>query len=394
MTQKRNILFLSGWYPNRVLPTLGNFVQKHAEAVALHSNVAALHVCADASCVQDFEVTETTVNNVFTVNVYYRKVRHGIPLLSQAQKLRRNLKAWSIGLQHVTKKLGHIDLVHHNILYPSGMIALDLKRKKRIPYIVTEHSTAYLPSKNRSMGFIESMLSKRIARNASFITPVSGDLKKAMLQQGLAGNYEVVYNVVDTKLFSPSKTKTGNARIRFLHISTLDDAHKNISGMLRAVAALSKRHTGFQCHFIGDGDTAPHIATAKQLGIYNSFAFFEGTKTTQEIAALMAEADAFLLFSNYENLPVVIIEALASGLPVLSSDVGGIHEHITPGRGILVEAKNEKALEQGMEQLMANIHAGRYDAAALAAYAEEHFSYEKVSATFHHLYQQVLKNNV
>ncbi|MCW3104100.1 MAG: hypothetical protein JWO09_2540 [Bacteroidetes bacterium] len=394
MTKKRNILFLSGWYPNRVLPTLGNFVQKHAEAVALHSNVAALHVCADASCVQEFEVTENTINNVFTVNVYYKKVNHGIPIISQVQKIRRNLEAWSIGLQHINKKLGHIDLVHHNILYPSGIIALNLKRKKRIPYIVTEHSTAYLPSKSRSMGFTESILSKMIARNASFITPVSGDLKKAMLDHGLAGNYEVVYNVVNTKLFSPSKTKPGNAKINFLHISTLDDPHKNISGMLSTVAALSKRRADFQCHFIGDGDTAPHIARAKQLGIHNTFAFFDGTKTTEEIAALMHNADAFMLFSNYENLPVVIIEALASGLPVLSSNVGGIHEHITQERGMLVEAKNEKELEEGMAQLIENIRAGRYDAAALAAYAEENFSYEKVSAKFHHLYQQVLKNNV
>ncbi|MCW3072125.1 MAG: hypothetical protein JWO44_2015 [Bacteroidetes bacterium] len=394
MTKKRNILFLSGWYPNRVLPTLGNFVQKHAEAVALHSNVAALHVCADASCKEPFEVTENTVNNVFTVNVYYRKVSHGIPLVSQLQKVMRNLKAWSLGMQRLNKKFTHTDLVHHNILYPSGLIALNLKRKKHIPYIVTEHSTAYLPSKKISIGFTESILSKMIARNASFITPVSGDLKKAMLDHGFAGNYEVVYNVVNTKMFSPSGNKTGNDKIKFLHISTLDDPHKNISGMLRAVAALSKKRADFQCSFIGDGDTAPHIETAKQLGIYNSFALFEGMKTTEEIAALMKNSDAFLLFSNYENLPVVIIEALASGLPVLSSDVGGIHEHITQERGILVEAKNEKAFEEAMNTMISSIRAQRYNAAALAAYAEENFSYEKVSAKFHHLYQQVLKDNV
>jgi glycosyltransferase involved in cell wall biosynthesis len=79
---------------------------------------------------------------------------------------------------------------------------------------------------------------------------------------------------------------------------------------------------------------------------------------------------------------------------VLSSDVGGIHEHITQERGILVEAKNEKAFEEAMNTMISSIRAQRYNAAALAAYAEENFSYEKVSAKFHHLYQQVLKDNV
>jgi glycosyltransferase involved in cell wall biosynthesis len=390
MTKKRNILFLSGWYPNRVLPTLGNFVQKHAEAVALHSEVIALNVCADPSCEQTYEITENTINNVFTINVYYKKVTHGIPLLSQLQKLIRTKRAWFLGLQRVYKKSASIDLVHHNILYPSGIVAWYLKKSRGIPYILTEHSTAYLPSKKTRISFTERMISKMIARNAAVITPVSGDLQKAMTGLGLEGNYEVVYNVVDTRIFSPAGNKAVERTIRFLHISTLDDAHKNISGMLRAAAELSKQHTGFECRFVGDGDTAPHIETAKQLGIYNTFAFFEGTKTTAEIAALMKNADCFLLFSNYENLPVVIIEALASGIPVISSDVGGIHEHLSAERGMLVPARDEKALEKALDQMTGELHAKKYDAGTLAAYAQEHFSYEKVSEKFHDLYNRVL----
>ena len=56
--KKLNILFLSSWYPNRVLPTLGNFVQKHAEAVALYEHVIALYVCSDANNKQKFEVVD------------------------------------------------------------------------------------------------------------------------------------------------------------------------------------------------------------------------------------------------------------------------------------------------------------------------------------------------
>ena len=87
MTKKNfNILFLSSWYPNRVLPTLGNFVQKHAEAVALHSNVIALFVCSDINCKKKIEITESTINNVLTINVYYKKINNTIPVISKLLK--------------------------------------------------------------------------------------------------------------------------------------------------------------------------------------------------------------------------------------------------------------------------------------------------------------------
>jgi glycosyltransferase involved in cell wall biosynthesis len=391
--KKLNILFLSGWYPNRIHPTLGNFVQKHAEAVALRSNVSVISVSSDPGCNLSYEVVGQTIRNVHTINVYYKRVTHGIPVLSQLQKLLRIKKAYDIGFEKYQLLFGKPDLIHHNILYPSGLMAWYLKKFKGIPYILTEHSTAYLPSKNTKSGMIEKVLTKMITKNAAAITPVSADLRDAMIKHGFEGNYEVVYNVADTKLFFPSKKNT-SGKIKFLHISTLDDAHKNISGMLRAVTELSKTRNDFECVFAGDGDIRPHVETAKKLNIYNTFAFFEGTKTAAEIAEMMRNADCFILFSNYENLPVVIVEALASGIPVISSDVGGVHEHISDERGILVKPKNEGAFTKALEMMITDLRAGKYYSAGLAAYADKNFSYEKVSEKFHHLYQRILNNNV
>jgi L-malate glycosyltransferase len=390
---KLNILFLSGWYPNRVLPTLGNFVQKHAEAVALNCNVISLNVCADPNCLNSIEIVESVINDVFTVNVYYKKVKHRIPVLSALQKLFRTVSAYKAGLRIVSSRFTP-DLVHHNILYPSGMIALYLKKFRGIPFIITEHSTGYLPLKNRKISTLEKMISKKIAASASVISPVSEDLKNAMQNLGFRGNYKVVSNVVDTKLFYPSDKKKEISKIKFLHISTLDDAHKNISGMLNAIAELSTQRTDFECHFIGDGYASPHVAKAKQLALYSRFAFFDGIKTTVEIAELMRNADCFLMFSNYENMPVVISEALASGIPVIASEVGGIPEHIADERGILVKMRDEKALKDAMNKMIDSLKENIYDKEKLAEYARIHFSYEDVSKKFLHLYRDVLKNNV
>ncbi len=391
-SRKLNILFLSTWYPNRVSPRLGNFVEKHAEAVALTSNVASLFVCSDSSCKQTFEIIEELINNVFTITVYYKKIEHSIPVFSNAKKIFRYVRAYFKGFKIVQKHLHKIDLVHHNVVFPTGLIAWYLKKRKQIPYIITEHWTGYLPSKNTKLGWLQKVISKQIAINASCITPVSIDLRDAMINVGFKANYEIIYNVVDTKLFYPKPNEEKKEKIKIIHISTLDDAHKNVSGMLRVTEQLSKQRNDFEIWFIGDGDATPHIKTSTELKILNTFVFFDGIKSTMEVAEIMRNADCFLLFSNYENLPCVLVEALASGIPVVSSTAGGIHEHITEKFGLLVKPQDEKALLIALNKAIDNIKAGKYNSEELSNYANQNFSYEKVGEKFNALYHQIVDN--
>lgn len=386
------ILFLSGWYPSRIHPQLGNFIEKHAEAVALQSEVVALYVCSDPDCVSKYEIIQNTVNNVFTVNVYYKKVSHRLPLLSQAQRAWRYMKAHFKGWRVLKKKVGKVDVVHLNILYPAGIFAFFLNRIYRYPLIITEHSTEYLPINTRPFTKSRIIANFYISRAARYITVVSKNLQNAMLSRGIQGRYKIVYNVVNTDLFVAGTSKGNRAKLKLIHISTLNDKHKNISGMLRTIAILASQRNDFECWFIGDGDTAPHIEYAKKLGIYNSIAFFDGTKTTAEVATIMKDADGFFMFSNYENLPCVIVEALACGLPVLSSDVGGISEHINASNGLLVKAGDEKALLNAFNNLIDNLKEKKYKPEDLRGYAVKHFSYKEVSKKFHEIYTAVLNH--
>lgn len=387
---KKNILFLSSWYPNRVKPTLGNFVQKHAEACNRYNHVVALFVCSDQLTADKYEVVETTINGVPTIHVYYRRVAHNIPLIAPAQKAFRYLRAHQLGLKTVRRQLPKIDLVHHNIVFPAGIIAWYLKKFKGIPYIITENWTGYLPAKRVKLSWLEYRLSKMIADTANCITPVSMDLETAMKELKLGKQFEIIYNVTDTDLFHPRNEDPAPAKIRFLHVSTLDDAHKNISGMLRVVQKLAQERTDFEVWFVGDGDIAPHQKTAEKLGILNKFAFFDGSKTTAEVAQLMQGANCFLLFSNYENLPCVMVEALASGLPIVSSTAGGIPEHVTSDLGYLVAPLDEANLLRSMNAAITKIKAQGFDSKFLSNYANQHFSYESVGKQFDQLYNKIL----
>ena len=388
-----NILFLSSWYPNRIDPTLGNFVQRHAEAVALNSNVAALFVCSDPNCKQKFEVVESIINNVFTVNVYYKKVEHNIPVISQLQKAIRYIRAHFKGLKVLNKKIQKIDLVHHNILYPAGIIALYLKMFKNIPYITTENWTGYLASDGSYKGFIRKFITKKIANNANCLTPVSLDLQLAMQSHGFKSKYEIVPNVVDVKLFYPQKNKISNPKTRIIHISTLDDQQKNISGILRSIKKLAENNSNFELFIVGDNpDRKTLEKLAEELGILNKQVFFLGLKLKDELAALLRQADFFVMFSNYENLPCVLIESLASGIPIIASSAGGTPEHISDKLGIIIEPKDEPGLEKAMEWMLGNY--STFDVSYLRNYAIEHFSNEKVGQQFNRIYLEILNNKI
>jgi glycosyltransferase involved in cell wall biosynthesis len=83
------------------------------------------------------------------------------------------------------------------------------------------------------------------------------------------------------------------------------------------------------------------------------------------------------------------VEALACGLPVISTRVGGISEHITAERGILVERGDEDGLAQTIETMSTTFH--QYDKAALRTYALERFSNEAVAEEFLNIYKKALK---
>jgi glycosyltransferase involved in cell wall biosynthesis len=388
--RKLNILFLSSWYPNRCKPELGNFVQRFAEAIALNCNVAALHVCSDERCKRTFELEAKQINSVLTVNVYYKKVVHRIPVLSQLQKIQRYVRAHLIGLAHLKKTFPKIDLVHHNGIYPAGIIALYLKKFSKIPYVVSEHWTGFLSSKAEKLSRAQLQLSRMVAKNANFILPVSEDLASAMKARGVKGRYHVIYNVVDTKLFKPDAARTINTKKKLIHVSSLHDPHKNISGMLRALSLLASKRTDFEMLFIGDMHQKKYEELARSLALEN--VRFEGIKPIHEIAAEMRKADAFVMFSNYENLPCVIIEALACGIPVLSSDVGGINEHITADRGILVTAGDEKKLADSLSLLLDKLQNQEYNTEQIREYAASNFSYQAISKSCNAIYRKILND--
>ena len=207
----------------------------------------------------------------------------------------------------------------------------------------------------------------------------------------------VVPNVVEDLFAPPADPRTGDGPLRLLHVSSMVDDHKNIRGMLRAVAAAVKAGAELEltCHGgagAGGSEISGYRALAEELGLASRVSF-EGPAAAEEVANAMRRADAFVLFSRYENLPCVILEAWSTGLPVVATEVGGVGEHLgdRPELGALIASEDESALTAAIVAMAEAKKEGRLpNAEAIAAYAQERFSMAAVGRQIAEAYRSVL----
>ena len=374
MKAKLHVLFLCGWYPSEVLPTNGDFIMRHAKAVSLKHHVSVLHIISKPGISKTTIEIEKNLN--FNVFIAYIK-----PSKNPFTKL---FRFWS-AYQSLLKQIGVFDVVHLNKLYPFGLFALHLKRTKKIPFIISEHWTGYHLTDKKKLSWIEVFLSKKIAKKASAICPVSNDLKNSMLKNKLTGNYQIVPNVVDTTLFK--STNETSKTFTITHVSSLLEPHKNISGMLRVAKQLENQLDSFVWNFIG-GNGHQFKALIKSLNFKKGQINFIEHVEHEKIPAYLNASNIFVLFSNYENLPCVILESFSCGTPVIATNVGGIQEYFPKEFGYLINKNDESELLEKLKTIYENpIHLGE----EMHTYAVENFSSEKICDSFTKLYLDALK---
>lgn len=299
-------------------------------------------------------------------------------------------KAAKRGLKRIEERKGLPHIAHVHVLTRHGVFALWMKRRFRIPYVITEHWSRYLHHSASYSGMLRKWFTRLVVRHAEGVAPVSRDLQKAMLSHGLKNDhYEVIYNVVDTDCFVRVDRAPSASVHRFVHVSCFEDRSKNISGILATLKALATVRTDWQCTFVGTGeDYESLMAYAAELGLTPEHVRFTGMLEGDALVQAIQEAAFLILFSHYENMPVVIAEAFACGKPVVATRVGGIPEVVNEERGLLVEAGAEQAFREALAFMLD--HHTMYDAEQIRLFALSHFSSPEVGRRLNDFYGRVL----
>lgn len=389
LSEPKHILFISSWYPNRNNLLHGIFNRVFAETVALNHQVSALHICSDSNLKTDHEIVEFEEENIFTVIIYYKKIQSKIPFLSQFLKKQKLIELYKIGYDLIQKRISKPDIIHLNVVLPAGIGAEFLSKKHHIPMVINECWTGYMPADGNYKGFATKYFTKKIVSHAKVIMPVSESLKHDMLMHELKGNYQVVPNVVNEKLFKPNSSIIKSSdKTRFLHISTLDQDQKNVIGILNAFEKAYNINNAIELSIIGNLNNAKILQEQVEKKKLKQAVKFKGPMHNEELINEINSYDSLLMFSNYESFCLVLAEAMACGIPVITSKCGGITNIIPDHTGIKVEVKNEQQLTEAIIAMSKN--KATYNTKEIRQFIIDNYSQTIINKQLSAIYQSVL----
>ena len=211
-----------------------------------------------------------------------------------------------------------------------------------------------------------------------------------MKAHGLHNKYIKIGNVVDTDLFVPHANQA-LVPFKFVHVSTVNDKEKNISGIIEAANRLQQKNISFRIDIVGDGPERKGFEDlAKQYHLLNKVIFFHGFQLPGEVAKIIAQAQCFILNSNYEGLPCVLLEAMSCGIPVISTNVGAVPEIINFKQGILINPNDNNALIRAMEDMISSY--GQYNGFEIRSNIICKYSYPAMAKDFDIIFNSVLND--
>lgn len=361
-------LFITPWYPTKYDAMSGLFVFRHAEAVLSQDiDVHVLYICYHPD-VKKHYVEHIHSHGVKQTFFYYPDKKNSIT------EIKHLFKAWRYWHSHY----GLPDIIHLNVLTKQIILPLYIKKRYNIPFVLTEHWTGYLPENGAFYRNKLKEFHKKAITKASMVMPVSDLLADAM-KKALSNNLRditVIPNVVNDLFYSLSKneySKTTHPKNKekfvFLHVSCFNNEAKNTVGIVEATEQLLAIRDDFKVKMVGIGpDFELTKAAANIKGLTNrGIIEFTGELLTEQVAIEMTEADAFILFSNYETAAVVLQEASVMELPIISTAVGIAPMILHPitktendikisSQGILVPQKDTNALCYAMNYMIDHIN--------------------------------------
>ena len=219
-------------------------------------------------------------------------------------------------------------------------------------------------------------------KNAAGYSAVSEYLASAMHKIFSFKKISVVPNVVDTNLFYPAEKKPVDAH--FIHISSLN-YQKNPEQILQAVAILLKKIPACRLTIFGEPvESLINLAATLQIA---DAVEFKGLCSQEVLREHIQQSAALILYSRFETFGCVIIEANATGKPVIVSDIPVFHENVLDGiTGIFVPLNNPVSLAEAMCAVVEDKYA--FDEDVIQNWVKNQYSFEKVAKQFANFYEE------
>jgi glycosyltransferase involved in cell wall biosynthesis len=294
------------------------------------------------------------------------------------------------------------DLLHVHFAVPSGPVAWAVSHLSGIPYVLTAHLGDVpqgVPEKTDRWFRWIFPLTPPIWRDADQVVAVSEYTRNLALHhyskiftQQKPGSkvkqIQVVPNGVEVNKLSPETIRIGNPPLIVFAARFM--SQKNPFQLVRTLAEL--RHLEWQCALVGDGPLLPQvIEMIHKLNLADRF-IMTGWITPEEATEWLAKGDILFMPSLTEGLPVVGVKALATGLAIVASRVGGFLDIVDEGKnGVLIDIQNPQGYAIALKSLLENPE--RLMAFRLASLEKAHeFDILKVVDAYEKIFSTVMRH--
>ncbi|QLE78512.1 glycosyltransferase family 4 protein [Francisella sp. Scap27] len=380
-----HILVLPSWYPLYEGDFSGSFFKEQTIAYKSYFPNAKVGVIYQHFYSLKKVGFKLDINDIDNGVLTIIKTSVSIPKLRQLQAKIHIYKTIKLFKKYI-KQNGKPDLIHVHSAWQSGLVALQIYEKYNIPYILTEHSTAFQREmfSQKQLDIISNVFkysSKNIAVSNAFAKYLSIFFKR---------KFEYIPNSVNSKFLEKRNTNNNNNSFDFISIAGLD-FKKGFDVLIESFSRAFNNIDDVRLIVGGDGVEKNKLQElSKDLKIADKVVFL-GKLSRKETLNRMQNSDAFVLASRYETFGVVFVEALACELPIIATRCGGPESIVNEDVGYLVEKNNVEELANAMLDLYNHKQQWSSKKESIKKYCKNNFSQKVVANKYYQVYKSVLE---
>jgi glycosyltransferase involved in cell wall biosynthesis len=384
MDKRLNVVWLPGWFPSAIDFLPGDFIERHAKSASILTNIVVLFVVKDTGETAKNKIEIEQDNGLVIYRGYYTCTTK-LGLFSKLLSVIRYYKLLLQLYKKAKKENGPFDLAHVHIALKQGLVAIWLRWKEELNYVVTEQNAWFMPGDKKffSQPYYMQAVIKQIFKKAIAIHVVSKSLGDELTKAGvISKSFTVIPNVVNTSVFTREVT-TNNFKGLNLIAITGDTYHKNTDGVIRSFTSFVKKGYPATLHVAGPNIEQLKILT-EDLGIEKNVLFY-GAVSNEKVATITKGCNAMIFFTRYETFGCVMAEALCCGVPVIASRLPVLEENLSENiNALFVTSEDEDDLLNKLIYFAG--YSNVFNADTIASDAVTKYNYHTIAEQFKAFY--------
>lgn len=352
------------------MPHHGVFVRDQAGAISKNHSVIVISSKVDYTSFKLFSwrLEESIFGNITEFRLV---VAHSLPLLNQFNYLLISIwVAWKIARRFQP------DIIHGNIAYPGGIWSYSVSRLISKPFIISDHTSKFTDNFRSAFHRVTTLFSMRRARKVIAVSTWAASRIEPYIRRPV----DIVPNLIHVDEYSISTPSDNTVQIGFL--GGLSTNRKGLDILLKALAEINKPYV---MHIGGSGKHLDYYRKmAVDLGVYDKCRFHG---FVDYVPDFMSKLHFFISSSRIEAFGMVIVEAMACGLPVVTANSGGPADYVDDSCGLMVETENVGQMAEAIDWMIDHHHS--FDRQKIRKKAVDHYSPATFVRNIEEIYRKI-----